>query len=389
MGGRNGKTILLVEDEAVIALSERMELEKRGYGIIMASSGEEAMESCAKRADIDLILMDINLGKGIDGTEAARRILKDRDIPIVFLSSHSEPEVVEKSEKITSYGYILKNSSITVLDAAIKMAFRLFGANKKIRKNETRQEAIISNINAVISIYDSDGILNYASPNIEKVLGWTSDELIGTEAASRIHPDDLEIFRNSLSVISKADGSKIKMEIRFLCKDSTYKYVSLTAANFMNNESINGILVSYHDISDRKKRERELAEKEELFTRLAEFPIAGVYILQDDRIVYANPGFASLFGYPPEDIIGKLRLRDIVSERVEMDRSEVRGEMAHRYCKGIRRDGATIDIELFENPISYRERPGRLGVLVDLAEQKSPRIRSIGEEGRRTFPDSP
>jgi DNA-binding NarL/FixJ family response regulator len=84
---------------------------------------------------IDLILMDINLGPGMDGTQAAEKILEHTDIPIVFLSSHTEPSVVEKTEKITSYGYIVKNSGITVFDASIKMAFKLHKAKTEMRES--------------------------------------------------------------------------------------------------------------------------------------------------------------------------------------------------------------------------------------------------------------
>ena len=59
--------------------------------------------------------------KGIDGTEAARRILASRDVPVVFVSSHNEPAIVAKTEGISSYGYVVKSAGITVLDAAIKM----------------------------------------------------------------------------------------------------------------------------------------------------------------------------------------------------------------------------------------------------------------------------
>jgi CheY-like chemotaxis protein len=115
----SGRNILLVEDEAIIALSEKKQLEKYGYAVKTVTSGQAAVRAVRTGADIDLILMDINLGQGIDGTEAAELILQDHDIPIVFVSSHTEPEIVEKTEKITSYGYVVKNSSITVLDASL------------------------------------------------------------------------------------------------------------------------------------------------------------------------------------------------------------------------------------------------------------------------------
>jgi CheY-like chemotaxis protein len=109
MDAEKQKTILLVEDEVLTAMSERMILEKFGYKVIIASTGEDAVAAIEKTPGIDLILMDINLGNGIDGTEAAEKILKNHDLPVVFLSSHTEPEVVAKTEKITSYGYVVKN----------------------------------------------------------------------------------------------------------------------------------------------------------------------------------------------------------------------------------------------------------------------------------------
>lgn len=136
------KTILLVEDEAVIALAEQRQLQAEGYGVVHAPNGESAVELVAAgAAPVDLVLMDIDLGRGIDGTEAARRILATRDIPVLFLSSHIEKELVAKTESITNYGYVVKNSSFTVLDASIKMAFKLFDAKRRIDEQRMRTEA--------------------------------------------------------------------------------------------------------------------------------------------------------------------------------------------------------------------------------------------------------
>ncbi len=127
------KTILLVEDEALIALGEKMMLQKYGYRVIIAGNGEQALEMVNAHTEIDLVLMDIDLGAGMDGTRAATLILERHDLPVVFLSSHTEREVVAKTEGITSYGYIVKNSGETVLIASIKMAFRLFEVNERLK----------------------------------------------------------------------------------------------------------------------------------------------------------------------------------------------------------------------------------------------------------------
>ena len=95
------KRLLLVEDEAIIALGEKKNLERYGYEVVIATSGQKAIELCEADRTLDLILMDIDLGQGMDGTEAARLILLERNIPIVFLSSHTEPEYVVRTEAIT------------------------------------------------------------------------------------------------------------------------------------------------------------------------------------------------------------------------------------------------------------------------------------------------
>ena len=111
------KKILLVEDEAIIALSEAGIIQRHGYKIITAYNGEAAVDSVRSDPEISLVLMDIDLGTGIDGNETARRILKQRELPIVFLTSHAEKHMVDKVKDITRYGYILKNAGEFVLMA--------------------------------------------------------------------------------------------------------------------------------------------------------------------------------------------------------------------------------------------------------------------------------
>jgi len=127
----NKKLLLLVEDDQIQAMTVTYSLAKYGYKVIHTETAEKAIELIRTNLEIELILMDIDLGEGMDGTLAAKVILANRDIPLIFLSSHTDKETVEKTEQITSYGYVVKNSSSTVLDASIKMAFRLFYAKQK------------------------------------------------------------------------------------------------------------------------------------------------------------------------------------------------------------------------------------------------------------------
>ena len=73
---------------------------------------------------------------GFSCTRAAEAILEEHDIPLVFLSSHTEREYTDRTEKITSYGYIQKGTDHTILLASIRMAFRLWDAHRRVAESE-------------------------------------------------------------------------------------------------------------------------------------------------------------------------------------------------------------------------------------------------------------
>jgi len=178
IGINNQKTILLVEDDNLTSGLQGDILKTYGYHILLANSGENAIETIKNVLEIDLVLMDIDLGKGIDGAQTAEIILKIREIPIVFLSSHTEPEIVEKIDKITSYGYVQKISNITVLNASIKMAFRLFEAKRQIIEIEQKHRAIFENAPLGIFRSTTEGEFIEVNSALSKMLGYDSPETV-------------------------------------------------------------------------------------------------------------------------------------------------------------------------------------------------------------------
>jgi PAS domain S-box-containing protein len=306
MCNQANRNILLVEDEVIIALSEKMVLEKYGYRVMIATSGETAVEAVEKSRDIELILMDIDLGSGIDGSHAAEIILRQWDLPVVFLSSHTEQSVVEKTEKITSYGYVVKNSGITILDASIKMAFKLFEARKRLSESEIKQSVMISNISDVIAIMDRNGRLSYISPSVERLFGWQPEEVLG-EGWAQIHPDDVERVKKDFFALVAGEKAETRKEYRFRRKDGTYRQIELTAVNLLSDPILRGVLVNYHDITERKRAEESLATSEIRYRRLFEAAKDGILILDAEtgKIVDVNPYLVVMLGFSKSQFLEK------------------------------------------------------------------------------------
>lgn len=172
------KTILIVDDEAVIGMNVAQILEKYNYNTIYLPSGNEAIKLLKEGKKIDMVLMDIDLGNGLSGKETAEFILSNYEIPVVFLTSHTEKEVIEETEGISSYGYIVKTFGEPLMLAMIKMAFRLFETQmreKKALENLKESEKTFRLIfeHSPIGTYVAlpDGTITDVNPSLLKTLG--------------------------------------------------------------------------------------------------------------------------------------------------------------------------------------------------------------------------
>ena len=284
------KKILLVEDEALIAMNEAQMLKNHGYEVITVYSGEKAMEAVDSDPKISLILMDIDLGKGIDGTEAAEKILEKHDIPVVFLSSHTEQEVVEKTEGITSYGYIVKNSGETVILASIRMAFRLFDAHMKYKAEKERYEQLFTNISSGVAVYQTNEngdnfIFVDFNKTAEKIENISKEKVVGkkvTEVFPSVKDFGLfEVMQRVWQTGYPEDhfGSQYKDD-RIVGWRNNYVYKLPTGE----------IVAVYDDVTEQKTTQRNLINNEEKYKALFnESPVANM--LHDENtgeVVVAN-----------------------------------------------------------------------------------------------------
>lgn len=115
--------ILLVEDEVMIAQCMMLDLEDAGYSVLgFVTSGEEAIIA-AQEENPDIILMDINLSRTIDGIDAAKEIIDKMDIFIIFLTCYDETTIYERVQEIKPVAYLTKPVEILDLKSIIESIF--------------------------------------------------------------------------------------------------------------------------------------------------------------------------------------------------------------------------------------------------------------------------
>jgi len=208
--------------------------------------------------------MDIDLGEGIDGTEAAKQILKETDLPVVFLSSYTSPEIVEKTEKITSYGYIVKDSGIAVIDASIKMALKLFDAKKeaeeqknKLEESEDRFQKLMNVVPDMISIQDTD--MNILYSNWKGVASVPQEKRI-------LNTKCYKTYRGYENICPDCNAIEVLKSKKAFQKDAKLPdntWVDLRVMPiFDDNNNIELFVEWVRDITERKNTEESLKQRE-------------------------------------------------------------------------------------------------------------------------------
>jgi signal transduction histidine kinase/CheY-like chemotaxis protein len=168
-------SILVVEDENVVAKALVSSLENLRYPVVgVAASGEEAV-ALAGRAAPGLVLMDIHLGSGIDGIQAAQEIQKKLFIPVVFLTTYSDQAALERARLNQPFGYVVKPFEDREVEVAIQIALYRHRMETALRDSERRLDAILTSIGDAVIVADIDRRVTFINRAGERLLGWSSE----------------------------------------------------------------------------------------------------------------------------------------------------------------------------------------------------------------------
>lgn len=164
------KSILIVEDEAVISLTIEHTLVKLGYHVAgMVPSGEECIE-ILRSTEPDLILMDIRLAGALDGIETADVIRKMYDIPVVFLTAFSGDDVIRRVKEVNPLGYLVKPFQQKDLMTTLEMAFFRADLERKLAASEKKFRDIAETADYIVMETDPGGRFRYLNPYGKKIL---------------------------------------------------------------------------------------------------------------------------------------------------------------------------------------------------------------------------
>jgi len=268
--------ILVVEDELIVAMELKNRLSDLGYSVCGSTvSGEEAIKLAAEQHP-DIILMDISIKGAYDGIQAAEIIKTDFDIPIIFITAFADPQTLQRAKITEPYGYIIKPFEERELHTSIEIAVYKHNIEKKLKNSERKLAITLKSIGDGVIAADKDGIVNYLNPAAEKLTCTGFNDAVGKSIFEIFHLKEESAYDSINAALKNLINSGLKKDFSGMatmkCKKETVRDIEANVASIINEKKIiEGIVVCFRDITERKKMENELKialEKAEESSRL-------------------------------------------------------------------------------------------------------------------------
>ena len=295
--------ILIVEDEAVVAADLAGKLERAGYRAIgIASEGEDAIET-AKALGPDLVLMDIRLAGPMDGIKTAERIQASRNIPIVYLTAHSDMDTLRRAASTEPFGYILKPFEERDVTTQIEIALFKHQAERRLRESEERYRKLVETAMDSIVTFDHAGLILSCNAATEQMFGYRVQEMVG-RSISMLIPTWLSEGNDEAA--STAPSRLMRLIGLWRELNGRRRQGDVFPVEIAVSESFSGGEIRYtgilRDISERKRTEAELRWRAGL---LAQTHDAVVVWRLGGGIIYWNHGAEELYGWKVSEAAGQ------------------------------------------------------------------------------------
>lgn len=261
--------VLIIEDTEDDALLLVQELRRGGYEpTYRCVDNAEVMKAALVEQSWQVVLADYSLPHF--RAPAALALLQESklDLPFIIVLDTGDEDVAAAAMKAGAQDYLIKSNLarlVPVVEREVREAEMRRGgrqAAQALHDQELHFQALIEKISDVIALTDPASLITYVSPAITRVLGYTPAEITGHSSTDFLHPDDIDrgvaLFQQ---LLQQQPRTSVSAQFRFRHKDSSWRWLEVIGTNLLAELSIQAIVVNFHDITERKQAEAELAQR--------------------------------------------------------------------------------------------------------------------------------
>jgi len=236
---------------------------------------------------------------------------------------------------------------------------------------------LVENAHDLILVLNADGTMRYASPAAKRMTGYDVEELMSRNPFEFVHPDDLPGIVEKFSAGLEIPGHMEHVEYRSKRKDGTWFIAEAIATNFLDNPSIQGIVINIRDITGFRQIEDDLRESEERYRYLVENLNDVVFTVDTQGILlYMSPAIERVSKYRVEDLMGQPFMRfihpDDLPGLLESFQRTLNGIIEPYEFRIIDKDGNLLYVQTSSRPFEEDGRPaGVIGIMTEMTERKN------------------
>lgn len=306
----NRTSVLIVEDEAIIAADLAGKLEQLGYEVVgAAAEGLDAVEM-ACRLKPRVVLMDIRLKGAMDGIDAAEVIRGGIDVPVIYLTAHSDAATLQRAKVTDPFGFILKPFEERELSTSIEMALHKHESDRQLREQREWLRVTLASIGDAVISCDTDGRVTFLNPVAEDLTGWKSGEAaqqpIG-KVFCLINEQDRRKAEDPVAlVLRERRPSAVDSHSVLVARDGREIPVEESAAPILDaSGGTIGVVLVFRDVTEKRRIEEAQRRSERLLRLFIEHAPASLAMFDRQmRYLYVSRRWINDYNLGDRDLQG-------------------------------------------------------------------------------------
>jgi len=257
--GPSSGRLVIVEDEGILALDLERHLTGAGFDVRGVAADSDSALALVAAEHPDLVLMDIRLHGTRDGIDTATELRLRFDVPVVYLTAHSDPKTMARAQLTEPMGYLLKPFKKPDLQNVVTIALARHEAERKLRRREEALSVTLSCIGEAIVTTDEEGRVTYLNVAAEKLAGRPVADSMQrplSEVVSLTTPEGGPLHEDPVQA-AQARG-RMEFESRLGLRS-----LAGTAAELREGDRSFGVVLALRDLTELllARRQLEFAER--------------------------------------------------------------------------------------------------------------------------------
>ena len=260
--------ILIVEDEGIIACHIAQHLAAAGYDLAGIAESSEEVLAMIPQSHPDLILMDIHIKGEKDGIETAIVLRERFDLPIIYLTAHTDQAIIERARRTGAAGFLTKPIHHVSLGITIQMALHKYESDRAARHQRALMSTALASMADAMAVVNRDGRIEFLNKPAEELTGWTNEAACGQSVGLILPLIEVASRRTANEILSPAPGQplprRFPLNVAVTTRLGTQFRVEGEIAPSIEGSSMVGMVVTFRDATVRQAQEDILRQESKM-----------------------------------------------------------------------------------------------------------------------------